>query len=133
MPRATSEWIGLTDNHRAPAKVRQRIFDREKGICHLCKQPIEHKRWDLDHVKALINGGSNSEDNLKPAHQVCHRGKTLADIAEKVKVAAIRARHTGAAVPKQKMPSRPFRWAKEKGAAKLPPPAPRPLYRERVE
>lgn len=123
MPRATQEWIGKTDNHRAPGKVRQRVFDREGGICHLCGQPIQHKRWDLDHVKALINGGENRESNLKPAHQICHRGKTLADIAEKVKVAAIRARHIGAAVPKQRIVSRGFPRTKEPRAPKptLPP------------
>ena len=96
MPRALPIWIGRDDNHRAPGKVRQRVFDREHGCCHLCEQPIQPgQKWDLDHVVALINGGENAEPNLKPAHRKCHKDKTARDVAEKAKVAAIRQRHLG--------------------------------------
>lgn len=111
MARTVSEWIGQTDDHRAPGKVRQRVFDRAGGKCHLCNQPIQtdKQKWDLDHVVALINGGENAESNLKPAHRDCHKEKTRADVAEKVKVAAIRQRHIGALVPPAKIKSAPFR------------------------
>lgn len=129
MPRTVKEWIGRTDDHRAPGKVRQRVFDREKGICHLCNQPIQApgQKWDLDHVVALINGGENRESNLKPAHVKCHKEKTARDVAEKAKVAAIRAKHIGAARPKGTIKSRGF----EK-KARVPKPSlkPRKLFQE---
>ncbi|MCA0276309.1 MAG: HNH endonuclease [Proteobacteria bacterium] len=109
MARSVSEWIGRSDDHRAPGKVRQKVFDREKGKCHLCEQPIQAgQKWDLDHVKALINGGENRDANLKPAHRKCHKDKTARDVAEKAKVAAIRQRHLGITVDAPKLQGRPF-------------------------
>lgn len=108
MARTLPEWIGKTDDHRAPGSVRDRIFQREGGKCHLCSQEINGKKWDLDHVKALINGGENRESNLKPVHRKCHVEKTAQDVAAKAKAAAIRQKHTGAAISKQSMPPRPF-------------------------
>lgn len=109
MARTVSEWIGQTDDHRAPGKVRQRVFDRERSCCHLCSQPIQAgEAWDLDHVIALINGGENRETNLKPAHRKCHKDKTARDVAEKAKVAAIRQRFTGAKQPAGNLKSAGF-------------------------
>lgn len=134
MARTVSEWIGNSDDHRAPGKVRQRIFDRDNR-CHLCGCEIQiGQKWDLDHVKALINGGENREANLKPSHRKCHKEKTARDVAEKAKVAAIRQKHIGAAVPKQNMRSAPFPKSDKPGRGDLNkglPPLPRPqLYRE---
>lgn len=110
MARTVPEWIGKTDDTRAPAKVRQRIFDRD-NTCHLCGQPIQApgQKWDLDHVVALINGGENRESNLRPAHRKCHKDKTARDVAEKAKIAAIRQKHIGAAAPSPRpIKSAPF-------------------------
>lgn len=93
MSRATKEWIGDSDDQRAPARVRVRIFDRAGGKCHICSQPIVGKKWALDHVKALINGGENRELNLQPVHVACHAAKTREDVAEKAAVAAKRKKH----------------------------------------
>lgn len=135
MARTVSEWIGKTDDHRAPGTVRQRVFDRERGCCHLCGQPIQTpgQKWDLDHVKALINGGENRDTNLKPAHRKCHKDKTRADIAEKVKVAAMRQRHTGAKGPAGNLKSAPFTPSEKTArrnerAAGQAPLSPRPLF-----
>jgi 5-methylcytosine-specific restriction endonuclease McrA len=96
------EWIGKSDNHVPPATVRQRVFDRDAGKCHLCGHVIKvpGETWDLDHVVALINGGENRESNLAPAHKHCHVAKTARDVGEKSKVAAVRQKHTGASRPK---------------------------------
>lgn len=109
MARSLPEWIGKTDDTRAPAKVRQRIFDADSR-CHLCSQPIQTgQKWDLDHVRALINGGENRETNLRPAHRKCHKDKTAQDVAEKARIAAIRQKHIGAATPSPRpIQSAPF-------------------------
>lgn len=108
MPRAVKPWVGKTDNSKPSPKVRQRIFDKENGVCHVCKLPIlATDKWDLDHVIALINGGDNAEHNLKPTHWHCHKDKTKRDVAEKSKVAKVRQKHLGIKAEKQKIPSRP--------------------------
>ena len=123
MARTVSEWIGNSDDHRAPGKVRQRIFDRDNR-CHLCGCEIQTaQKWDLDHVVALINGGENREANLRPAHRKCHKDKTARDVAEKAKVAAIRQKHLGIkSAPVKKIQSAPFATS-EKAAKRQPKPS----------
>lgn len=119
MARTVSEWVGKSDDHRAPGKVRDRILARD-GNCHLCGRPIQSgQKWDIDHVKALINGGENRESNLRPVHRKCHVEKTAADVAEKAKIAAIRKKHLGITRPKQSIPSAPFAKS-EKSARRVP-------------
>jgi len=131
MARTVSEWIGKTDDHRAPGSVRDRIMARDSR-CHLCSREIgPGEKWDLDHVKALINGGENRESNLRPSHRKCHTEKTARDVAEKAKVAAIRKKHLGITTPKQTIKSPGF--AKSEKAAKRSPKLNlpyRPLYQE---
>lgn len=130
MPRAVPEWIGKTDDHRAPGGVRDRIMKLD-GKCHLCSRPIgPGEKWDLDHVKALINGGENRESNLRPVHRKCHVEKTAEDVAEKAKIAAIRKKHVGITKPKQsiKSPGFPVTEKAAKREPKVFPPR-RPLYR----
>lgn len=98
MARSTPEWIGKTDNTQAPPRVRIRCFEHNNRKCHLCGQNIlVGDKWELDHIIALINGGENRQSNLAPAHKKCHRRKTAQDVAEKSKIARIKARHIGAA------------------------------------
>lgn len=128
MTRSTKEWVGKTDDHKAPKSVRTRIFDRDNGICHICKLPIKvpFETWQADHVVALINGGENREMNLAPAHSHCHIAKTTEDVAEKSKVTKTRQKHIGVkAEPARPMKSRGF--AKKERHPK-PSLAPRQLY-----
>lgn len=134
MARTVKEWRADTDDQRAPPRVRARIFDREGGKCHLCGQPIIGKKWALDHVKALINGGENRETNLAPVHIACHAEKTAQDVAEKARIAAKRRKHIGI-VDATKMQGRPFQKSRkavrrqQAAANKLPlPPRKRPMF-----
>lgn len=66
-------------------------------------------KWELDHKIALINGGENRETNLAPALSFAHKIKTRTDVAEKSKIARIRAKHLGIHPrSKRKIPSRGF-------------------------
>ncbi len=114
--RTVEEWEGKSDDTPAPPRVRARIFEREKGICHLSGRKIAvGELWDLDHRIAICNGGRNVESNLFPALRDKHREKTATDVAEKSRVARKRSKHLGI-----KQPSRTFRkpgrarynWAK---------------------
>lgn len=107
MARSTEEWIGKSDDTPIPARVRVRVFDTHKGVCHLSGRKIAAgEAWDCDHVVALINGGENRESNLAPALRDKHREKTAEDVALKSKVYRQRAKHLGL-WPKSKT-----KWAK---------------------
>lgn len=94
--RALPEWVGRTPDERVPDRVRLRIFERERGVCHISGRKImPGELWDLDHRVALVNGGSHSESNLFPALRDKHREKNAADVAEKARVYRKRAKHLG--------------------------------------
>lgn len=112
MSRSVKEWIGKTDDSRPPPHVRVRIFESHDGICHIAKRKIMRgDDWDLDHVKALINGGENRESNMAPALRDKHREKTARDVAEKSKNYRTRAKYLG-----QKKPRTITRWRKFNGS-----------------
>jgi Restriction endonuclease len=128
MARTVKEWIGKTPDTKIPPRVRQRIYDRAQGQCHICKLPIKAgESWQADHVIALINGGENRESNLAPAHAHCHLAKTKQDVAVKKKIARVRGRHTGAKQPKGTIKSRGFAKKARTPKPSLPP---RKLFQE---
>lgn len=113
MSRAVAEWIGRSDDTPAPPRVRLRVFEAYGGRCHWSGQRINAgDAWDLDHIKALINGGENRESNLAPILRgKPHKEKTADDVAEKSKVARVRAKHLGIhpkPVGNSRLQSRPF-------------------------
>ena len=94
--RTVPEWIGETPETAVPLRVKLRVFDAHGGRCHWSGKKIAAgDRWDVDHIRALINGGENRESNLAPILREKHREKTARDIDEKAKVARIRAKHFG--------------------------------------
>jgi 5-methylcytosine-specific restriction protein A len=97
MARSVAEWIGRNDDTPAPPRVRLRVFEAYGGRCHWSGQKINvGDVWDLDHIRALINGGENRESNLAPILRgKPHKEKTAADVSEKSKVARVRAKHLG--------------------------------------
>lgn len=97
MSRAVEEWIGKTDDAPVPPRVRVRVFERHDGRCHRTGRKIRPgDAWALDHIKALINGGEHRESNLAPILAgKPHKDKTDEDLAEKSKVAAVKAKHLG--------------------------------------
>ena len=94
--RSTAEWIGKTDDAKVPDYVRLRIFNRANGICHISGRKITAAdTWELEHVKALCNGGEHRESNMAPALAKPHKAKTAADLAQKAKNDRVSKRHLG--------------------------------------
>lgn len=109
MTREVPEWIGKNDDTSIPPRVKLRVFEKHKGICHISGRKITPADvWECDHIIALINGGEHRESNLAPALADKHKEKTKADLAEKAKVAAIRSKHLGIKKQKKKIPYRRF-------------------------
>jgi 5-methylcytosine-specific restriction enzyme A len=125
MSRKTQEWRGKTDDTMPPPRVRQRIYDRANGVCHICTLPIKNgESWHADHVVALIAGGENRERNLAPAHGHCNLAKGVIEAKEKAKVAKVRQKHLGIKAPRQKIPARGFPSSDKParaGKTQLPP------------
>ena len=122
MSRSVPEWIGKTDDSRPPPHVRLRIFGRHNGRCHFSDRRImPGDLWDVDHVKALINGGENRESNMAPILRgKPHKEKTAVDVAEKSKVYRKRAAHIGLKPARQKIRSPGFRKAAPQRTASRP-------------
>lgn len=113
--RSVEEWVGKTPDSKVPPRVRARIFLREGGRCHLSGRVIRAgEAWELDHKVALCCGGAHAESNLFPALRDAHREKTKADVAEKSKVARIRAKHLGI-YPKSPTPLKSGRGFPKRG------------------
>ena len=107
MTRPVPEWIGKTDTTPAPPRVKARIVLAQDGLCACgcgVKLGAAGETIEFDHEVALVNGGENRESNLRALRRPCHGTKTKADVAEKAKVARVRAKHLGLKPKTRKIP-----------------------------
>jgi 5-methylcytosine-specific restriction protein A len=115
MTRSVPEWWGKTNDSPIPPRVRVRVFERARGICHLSGRKImPGESWDCDHIIALVNGGEHRERNLAPALTGKHKEKTKEDLSLKSKIYRKKASHLG--IKRKK--SRPIPGSKASGLKK---------------
>jgi 5-methylcytosine-specific restriction endonuclease McrA len=50
------------------------VFERDKGICQICKMEITGK-YELDHIIPVSKGGQHLYSNIQLAHVSCNRKK----------------------------------------------------------
>jgi 5-methylcytosine-specific restriction endonuclease McrA len=112
--REVEEWIAKHDDQAVPRAVRVRIFDRYEGRCYLSGRQIRAgDKWELEHIKALCNGGEHRESNLAPALVDPHKVKTKADRKIKAKIDRVRKKHLGLKKSGRKIPgSKGSGWRK---------------------
>lgn len=85
---------------------RVRIFDRSKGVCHLCGTKIRvGERWEAEHVVPLWLDGEDKPENMAPAHIACHQQKTSGEATDRAKTDAQRANYLGIQKPGKKLPA----------------------------
>ena len=65
--RLLGQWVEHVD-HIA-------VWDRDNGICHICKEPANPNDWHLDHIIPLALGGEHSYANTAVSHSMCNRRK----------------------------------------------------------
>jgi hypothetical protein len=51
------------------------VFERDKGICGICRLPVDASSFDIDHVIPLSKGGEHRYSNVQVAHSRCNRRK----------------------------------------------------------
>ena len=71
---------------RALQERNQRIKTRDSYCCRICKRATDS--GEVDHVTALVNGGSDGDSNLQYLCKPCHEDKTRADLGQRVKTGA---------------------------------------------
>jgi hypothetical protein len=55
-------------------KTRRAIWERDGGICQLCRGPVAFgPKMDIDHIIAIRMGGTDDPSNLRTTHDVCNR------------------------------------------------------------
>lgn len=84
---------------RWSTSVRMAIRERFGCRCHMCRQPLDERGFDLDHHIPLAMGGEDIEDNLRPLCLPCHRLKTRGDVGNISRAKRCEARHVGAKAP----------------------------------
>jgi 5-methylcytosine-specific restriction protein A len=86
----------MTRRKKLTKLQRVRIFDENRGECHLCGLKIKvGEKWDADHIIPLWRGGEDGESYMAPAHIHCHADKSAADAPVKAKTDRVRAKHLG--------------------------------------
>lgn len=96
MPRAVKEWVGKTDDSKAPPKVGLRIWREQDGICGLCHRKImPTDKKHLHHKLALILGGANRESNLTWTHAACNQTQAKAEVEIRSDTDAKAKKHLG--------------------------------------
>ncbi|MCP4039639.1 MAG: HNH endonuclease [bacterium] len=118
-------------NTSDPREARRRIRKRDRGHCAICKVDTYRVRrelkklrrgrakatrergykpgksfWELDHIVALIDGGSHDDDNLQSLCTPCHKRKT----AKEARTRAARKREVDS-LPEIVVRGRPIPWA----------------------
>lgn len=92
------------------------MFHRYGGCCYLTGKKLAAGEYDLDHVKALANGGEHRESNLAPIWRAKHIEKSAADRDEQAKTQRIHDKHFGIIKPAGRIKSRGFDRPRRKEA-----------------
>lgn len=98
---------------RLSTRERARLFELHDGVCHICGEKIDgvRERWEIEHVIPFALTRDESDENMKPAHANCHKGKTAVDKGVIAKSKRVAAKHNGTWAPRSKLPgSRDSGW-----------------------
>ncbi len=61
---------------------RSVVWERDEGVCHICREPADLDDWHLDHVVPLSKGGPNLYTNVAVSHPVCNLRKHVSLVDE---------------------------------------------------
>ena len=107
--RKVPEWVGKTDDSKIPDRAKDRIVERQGGLCAISGVKFGPGiKPQFDHKTPLWLGGKHCESNLQAITEDEHKKKTAAEAKVRAKVNSQRRKHVGIAQPKGSIPSRGF-------------------------
>ncbi len=76
--------------HKNPNRIsHEQVVSQYGNVCHICQEPIDIKLprtsrlgLTVDHVIPLSKGGTDTMDNLRPAHWICNNRKSNKPLEE---------------------------------------------------
>lgn len=77
--KGASEYKGGTAERNVSDGLRKAILRRDKQRCLICERRAREEGLEVDHSRALMNGGSNEPENLAVLCVPCHLEKTAMD------------------------------------------------------
>ena len=73
-PTLKDYWAKRRSKTRAGGTQYRRLFDKQKGICPVCKTHLENgEAIHKHHLRPRASGGSNADTNLRLVHELCHQ------------------------------------------------------------
>jgi 5-methylcytosine-specific restriction protein A len=114
-----TEDVGTTKRKPMTPRMRLKVWEAHKGICALCGTQINgvRERWIVEHLRALELGGTDTEDNMAPAHEACAIAKTVGkngDHARAAKAKRVKSKHLGIKKSKNPLPgSKGSKWKRK--------------------
>jgi hypothetical protein len=58
---------------------RRAIWERDRGICGICGEPVDWADLDIDHTVPRMVGGSDALENLRASHHLCNMNRGVKD------------------------------------------------------
>jgi len=56
--------------------TKQKVYEKQKGICKICKEHFELNEMEADHITPWYNGGKTDEENCQMLCKECNRRKS---------------------------------------------------------
>ena len=56
--------------------TKQKVYEKQKGICVICKEKFELNEMEADHITPWHEGGKTNEDNCQMLCKECNRRKS---------------------------------------------------------
>jgi 5-methylcytosine-specific restriction endonuclease McrA len=66
----------ITGRIKFTKEFKEMVLEKSKKKCAGCKCCLKSKKYDIDHIRPLANGGTNQIDNLQALCKACHQDKT---------------------------------------------------------
>lgn len=73
-PRLAGERLAQRGTEMSWTKIRKLVYERDKGLCYICKTFVEWQFYECGHIVDRVCGGSDLPENLVTMCNVCNRG-----------------------------------------------------------